>query len=132
MNVYIIQKNGTNFSSSCDEYGEHTNNLINRYGCHDYEEGWLKIQSEYILVVNGSFRDREFNETFREFMNWLCRLAKRVSINNILVRIQGWDKQYIINDNCDWNSPYSQMEEYPSWCEESNGEPCWAEHLMWG
>ena len=131
MNVYIIQKNGTNFSSSCDEYGEHTNNLVNWYGCHDYEEGWLRIQSEYILVVNGSFRDREFNETFREFMNWLCRLAKRVSINNILVRIQGWDKQYIINDNCNWNSPYSQMEEYPSWCEESNGEPCWAEHLMW-
>lgn len=131
MNVYIIQKNGTNSSSSCDEYGEHTNNLINRYGCHDYEKGWLEIQREYILVVNGSFRDRVFNETFREFMNWLCRLAKRVSINNILVRIQGWDKQYIINDNCDWNSPYSQMKEYPSWCKESNGEPCWAEHLMW-
>jgi hypothetical protein len=131
MNVYIIQKNGTNSSSSCDEYGEHTNNLVNWYGCHDYEEGWLRIQREYILVVNGSFRDREFNETFREFMNWLCRLAKRVSINNILVRIQGWDKQYVINDNCNWNSPYSQMEEYPSWCEESNGEPCWAEHLMW-
>ena len=131
MDVYIIQKNGTNSSSSCDEYGEHTNNLINRYGCHDYEKGWLEIQREYILVVNGSFRDRVFNETFREFMNWLCRLAKRVSINNILVRVQGWDKQYVINDNCDWNSPYSQMEEYPSWCKESNGEPCWAEHLMW-
>ena len=131
MDVYIIQKNGINSSSSCDEYGECTNNLVNRYGCHDYEKGWLRIQREYILVVNGSFRDREFNKTFREFMNWLCRLAKRVSINNILVRIQGMDKQYVINDNCNWNSPYSQMEEYPSWCEESNGEPCWAEHLMW-
>ena len=131
MDVYIIQKNGTNSSSSCDEYGEHTNNLVNRYGHHDYEKGWLDIQRKYILVVNGSFRDREFDETFREFMNWLCRLAKRVSISNILVRIQGWDKQYVINDNCDWNSPYSQMEEYPSWCEESGGEPCWAEHLMW-
>lgn len=131
MDVYIIQKNGTDSSSSCDEYGDQTNNLVNRYGRHDYESGWLDIQRKYILVVNGSFRDREFDETFREFMNWLCRLAKRVSIDNILVRIQGWDKQYVINDNCDWDSPYSRMEEYPSWCEESGGEPCWAEHLMW-
>ena len=131
MDVYIIQKNGANSFSSCDEYGEHTNNLIDRYGSHNHETGWLNIQREYILVVNGSFRDRVFDETFREFMNWLCRLAKRVSINNILVRIQGWDKQYVINDNCDCDSPYSQMEEYPSWWKESNGEPCWAEHLMW-
>jgi len=131
MNVYIIQKNGANSFSSCDEYGEHTNNLVDQYGCHDYKTGWLNVQREYILVVNGSFRDRVFNETFREFMNWLCRLAKRVSINNILVRIQGQDKQYVINDNCGWDSPYSQMEEHPSWSKESNGEPCWVEHLMW-
>lgn len=131
MDVYIIQKNGTDSSSSCDEYGDQTNNLVNRYGEHDYEDGWLDIQRKYILVVNGNFRDREFDETFREFMNWLCRLAKRVSIDDILVRIQGWDKQYIINDSCSWDSPYRQMEEYPSWCEESGGEPCWAEHLMW-
>jgi len=131
MDVYIIQKNGTNSSSSCDEYGECTNNLVNRYGCHDHEEGWLRVQREYILVVNGSFRDREFDETFHEFMNWLCRLAKRVSIEDILVRIYGYDKEYVINDKCDYNSPYSRMIEYPSWCQESNGEPCWAEHLMW-
>jgi len=131
MDVYIIQKNGTNSSSTCDEYGDHTNNLVNRYGQHDYEKGWLDIQRKYILVVNGSFRDREFDETFREFMKWLCRLAKRVSVNDILVRIQGYDKEYVINDNCHYDSPYSQMEEYPSWCEESDGEPCWAEHLMW-
>jgi hypothetical protein len=23
------------------------------------------------------------------------------------------------------------MEEYPSWSKESDGEPCWCEHLMW-
>ena len=131
MDIYIIQKNGTNSSSSCDEYGECTNNLVNRYGCHDHEKGWLRVQDEYILVVNGAFRDREFSETFREFMNWLCRLAKRVSIKDILVRIYGYDKEYVINDRCDYNSPYSLMNEWPSWCEESNGEPCWAEHLMW-
>lgn len=131
MNVYIIQENGTNSSSSCDEYGEITNNLTDSYGRHSQERGWLRVQDNYILVVNGAFRDREFSETFREFMNWLCRLAKRVSIEDILVRICGYDKEYVINDRCNYDSPYSLMNERPSWCEESNGEPCWAEHLMW-
>jgi len=131
MNVYIIQKNGTNSSRSCDEYGEMTNNLTDSYGCHNQKRGWLRVQDNYILVVNGAFRDREFSETFREFMNWLCRLAKRVSIEDILVRICGYDKEYVINDRCHYNSPYSLMKEWPSWCEESNGEPCWAEYLMW-
>ena len=131
MDIYIIQKNGHTMSSSCDEYGQNTNNLTDIYNCHSYKRGWLRVQDEYILVVNGAFRDREFYETFREFMKWICRLAKRVSINSILVKIKGYDKEYVINDSCDYDSPYSQMEEYPSWCEESNGEPCWAEHLMW-
>ena len=131
MNVYIIQEKGTNSSSSCDEYGEMTNNLTDSYGCHNHERGWLRVQDNYLLVVNGAFRDREFSETFREFINWLCRLAKRVSIEDILVRISGYDKEYVINDRCNYSSPYSLMNERPSWCEESNGEPCWAEHLMW-
>lgn len=131
MNVYIIQENGTNSSSSCDEYGEITNNLTDSHGRHSQERGWLRVQDNYILVVNGNFRDREFSETFREFVNWLCRLAKRVSIEDILVRICGYDKEYVINDRCNYDSPYSLMNERPSWCEESNGEPCWAEHLMW-
>ena len=131
MNVYTIQENGTNSSCSCDEYGECTNNLTDSYGCHNQKRGWLRVQDRYILVVNGALRDRKFSETFREFMNWLCRLAKRVSIEDILVRIYDYDKEYVINDRCDYNSPYSLMNEWPSWCEESNGEPCWAEHLMW-
>ena len=32
MNVYVIQKNGDSSSSSCDEFGEVTNNLVDSYG----------------------------------------------------------------------------------------------------
>ena len=131
MEVYTIQKNGTNSSSSCDEYGDRTNNLIDSYGGHDQKRGWLRVQDEYILVVNGAFRDREFNETFHEFMKWLCRLSKRVSVNDVLVRIYDYAKSYVIDDHNISDSPYHAMNEWPSWCEESNGEPCWAEHLMW-
>ena len=30
MNVYVIQKNGESSSCSCDEFGESTNNLVDR------------------------------------------------------------------------------------------------------
>ena len=131
MHTYIIQKEGHNSSCSCDEYGEHTNNLIDRYDCHNYKNGWLRTQEEYIIVVDAALRDRYFNEAFREFMKWLCRLAKRVDLMNVLVKINDYSKEYVINDNCSISSPYRLMNEYPSWCEESNGEPCWCEHLMW-
>lgn len=130
MDVYIIQKNGTNSSSSCDEYGQTTNNLTDSHGYHD-RNGWLRIQGEYILAIDEALRDRHFDETFREFMKWLCRLSKRVWVKDVLVRIKNdYDKQYVINE-FGFYSPYSNMEEYPSWVKESNGEPNWCEHLMW-
>lgn len=129
MDVYIIQKNGTNSSSSCDEYGQMSNNLTNSYGCHD-RNGWLEVQEEYILTVNASLRDRHFDETFREFVKWLCRLSKRVWVRDVLVRINGYDKQYVINEY-DFDSHYSNMYEDYSWSKDSDGEPHWCEHLMW-
>ena len=131
MHTYIIQKEGYNSSCSCDEYGEHTNNLIDRYGCHNSQRGWLRVQNDYIVVIDATLRDRYFHETFREFMKWLCRLAKRVDLSGILVKIGSYDKEYVINDDCHMDSPYYQMSEYPSWTEKSDGEPCWCEHLMW-
>lgn len=131
METYIIQKNGTNSSCSCDEYGDMTNNLIDCYGNRNRHSGWLRIQEQYIIVVDASLRDRQFEETYREFMNWLCRFAKRVRFENVLVKISGYNKSTIINDNCDVDSPFFKMNESPSWCTESDGEPAWCEHLMW-
>ena len=131
MEVHIVQKDGHNSSSSCDEYGDHTNNLIDIYGCHDYRRGWLKTQRTYILTVSASLRDRMFNQTFKELNKWLNRLAKRVTITDILVRIHDYEKEYLFNDRCSVVSPYYMMHEWPSWCKESDGEPCWCEHLMW-
>ena len=128
MEVHIVQKDGYNSSSTHDEYGDRTNNLIDRYNCHDYRGGWLRTQEEYILTVNAALRDREFGQTFKEFNKWLNRLAKRVSVTNVLVRIHDYNKEYLFNDI---GNKYWYMEEWPSWCKESGGEPCWCEHLMW-
>ena len=136
MNVYVIQKNGDSSSSSCDEFGEVTNNLVDSYGNKSRKRGWLRIQDEYILVVDGSFRDRMFDQTFREFMKWLCRLGKRVSIEDALVEVKGYDKSTIIKNTNIQRKKYSYRKvfdglfEDPSWCNDT-GEPNWCEFMMW-
>ena len=121
MNVYVIQKNGHNSSSSCDEFGERTNNLTNRYGNRTRNRGMLRTQDEYILVVDAALRDREFNQTYREFMKWLVRLGKRVMIDHILVKISGYDKTTVIkdrsvqNEKYSWQNVFDNLFENPSW-----------------
>ena len=136
MNVYVIQKNGDSSSSSCDEFGEVTNNLVDSYGNKSRNRGWLRTQDEYILVVDGSFRDRMFDQTFREFMKWLCRLGKRVSIEDVLVEVKGYDKSTIIRNTYIQRKKYSYRKvfddlfEDPSWCNDT-GEPNWCEFMMY-
>lgn len=136
MNVYIIQKNGHSCSSSHTEHGVYGGYL-----------GWnkknlsLDVQDNYILVVNGSFRDREFNHTYREFQKWLCRLAKRVAVEDVLVEVQGYNRSAIIRNSeihrkHIWGTVYGMMFEDPSWFRDKKDkdefkEPNWCEYLMW-
>ena len=126
MDVYVIQKKGHNSSSSCDEFGMNTNNLESVYGGKS-NRGWLNVQSLYVLVVDGSLRDRTFNETKKEFLKWLCRLAKRVTVEEILVTVESFDGRMLIRENMGafWN-----MFEDPSWANKDR-EPTWCEYLMW-
>jgi len=134
MEIYLNKINGDNSSSSCDEYEMETNNLTDWYG-HKTNKGWLRTQSEYLITVNASLRDRMFSQTLKEFMKWLCRLSKRISVQSVLVKIKGYDehcdnkREYIINEE-GYKNPYDEMYEMPSWCNKS-GEPSWWEHLMW-
>lgn len=122
MKVHIVECAGHTSSSTHNEFGE----------CLHYRrdadcDGWMRTQSYYMLAVEAQLRDRVFSETLCEFNKWINRLAKRVGVEDILVNIRGQDKTIIISDP----KPYSQMEEWPSWCEESGGEPMWAEYLLW-
>lgn len=126
MDVYVIQKNGHDSSCSCDEFGMNTNNLESIYGGKS-NMGWLNVQSQYILVVDGSLRDRTFEETKRGFVKWLCRLAKRVTVEKALVTVESLDGRMLIQEDMGalWN-----MFESPSWSNEDH-EPTWCEYLMW-
>ncbi len=136
MDVYIIQKNGYNSSCSRDEFGEATNNLIDRHGNKSRKTGWLRTQDDYILVVNAALRDREFEETYREFMKWFVRLCKRVGCEDVLVEIKGYDKSTVIKDRniqrekYSYKSVFDGLFEDPSWCNDT-GEVNWAEFMMW-
>ena len=136
MDVYVIQKNGHSGSSSCDEFGEITNNLVDWHGNRTRSRGMLRVQDEYILVVDAALRDREFDETYREFIKWLVRLGKRVMIDNVLVQISGYDKSTIIKDYCVQNEKYSYQNvffnlfESTSWVRD-DGEVNWCEYMLY-
>lgn len=120
MNINILEKESGAYSScNCNEFG------VPRID----SRSWPKTYECYMLIIDGAFRDRHFDETLKELNNFLNRLAKRVYVDDILVELHGFNyggyqKKLIISDA----KPYRQMEEGPSWW---NGEPAWAEYLMW-
>ena len=128
MEVYVNQCEGYESSSSHDELGMQTNNLRDHYGNRSQKYGWLNHNDHYLITISCSLRDRMFEQTLREFEIWLQRLAKRVMVEDILVKVEGYDQRYVF-DNYD---PYYDMFECPSWSMGNNtGEPNWCEYLMW-
>lgn len=116
MHVEVIQKTGYTSSSNCNEFGEFIPGK-----CHH-------VQNHYQVIIYGDLRDRMFDATLRELNKWLNRLAKRVFINDILVKIRGQDEKLIISNP----KPYQEMEECPTWsCDNKDGNPAWTEYLMW-
>lgn len=133
MHVHVVQKAGHNQSQNSDEFGLMTDNLKNDYGDRSLKNGFMEMQTEYMVIVEGSFRDRYFSRTYREFQKWLCRLAKRVMVNDciVIVRDDLGKSVHVTNEN----KTYTDMFEWPSWSRQNPdaplGEPNWCEYLMW-
>lgn len=126
MNVYVVQPEGHDSSCSCDEFGKRTNNLTDWDGYKVHKHGMLRTQCRYILVLDGHLRDRYFESAFKDFMKWLVRLSKRVSVTNILVSISDYNHRKLLSSA----ESFINMFEDPSWCNEDR-EPNWCEFLMW-
>lgn len=138
MYVHIIQAGGHNSICSCDEYGYSTNNLKDVFAKNprrSRNHGWLQTQDYYYLFVEGSLRDRTFDDTYRQFIKWLTRLAKRVRVKETDVLICA-DKGLRIDTDL-----FSDIFEEPTWsqCKEEikyifpyeDYDFNWCEHLMW-
>lgn len=132
MAVDIIDM-GSMSNSSHSEFGE-------RYEKPNLDGTWKDFGGfdgghNYKLVLTAHLRDTEFKETYYGLQKWLCRLAKRIHVKNVLVKVSGWEHQEIIATSPDWN-PYVDMFEHPSWSGELNDEGYpedvnWCEYLMW-
>lgn len=73
MDIHTVRAYGHNMRSNRDEF----DNLA-----------WdFKTQSRYFLVLDGSLRDRWYEDTFKELNKFLNRLAKRLIIDSAYVRL---------------------------------------------
>lgn len=80
----------------------------------------FKTQSRYFLVLDGSFRDRYYEDTFKELNKFLNRLAKRIYIESMYVNLIGIFPQSHMFTN--ENDCYSRM---------FDNEDPWYDYLMW-
>ena len=87
----------------------------------------IDINTTFNIVINADLRDRTFSETLREFNNWMCRLSKRLSVWEIMLKIEGEcpNRTVCLTDP----EPWGNMYEEPSWGSEED-EPAWWEYLM--
>lgn len=120
MHIHIVQEYGYDCSSTVNEFCEPM--IYKGFGTN-----LLRTQSTYILALEADLRDREFDQTFREFNKWITRLAKRLYIRKVLVRIDDENHEHIFSNS----EAYADLAEPCSWFEESDGEPAWTEYLRW-
>lgn len=107
MNIYTIRANGHNSWSNHDEL--------------DHLNWGFKTQSKYFLVLDGSLRDRRYEETFKELNKFLNRLAKRLPVHSMYVQVYTYDRSHI-HTFTNENDYYGKMFE---------SEHPWYKYLMW-
>lgn len=80
----------------------------------------FKTQSKYFLVLDGSLRDRHYEDTFKELNKFLNRLAKRIYIESMYINLLGiFPQSYMFTNE---NDCYSRM---------FDNENPWYDYLMW-
>lgn len=105
MDIHIVQAYGYDMRSNHDEL----DNLA-----------WgFKTQSRYFLVLDGHLRDRYYEDTFKELNKFLNRLAKRLIIDSVYVRLSDYYRSYTFGNK---NDCYGEMFDY---------ENPWYDYLMW-
>ena len=85
------------------------------------------FKNQFNVIIEANLRDREFEFTKRELMKWLCRLSKRVLVEDLLVKLSDQlGRTVILSDP----EPFNEMWEQTSW--NSKGRKiAWWEYLFW-
>lgn len=119
MYVHTFPAGGYNETSSRDEYGYKTNNLKYRYyNCMSTKYHPMKLQSDYYIFIEGSFRDTYFEEQYRQLIKWITRLAKRIIVQDTHIEFydSGPNSYTCIKDD---------FYDFYEWDDN------WTDHLLW-
>ena len=54
-----------------------------------------QIDDKYLLRIKGDLRDRQIEQTVKEYEKFICKLKQKVDIERIYVEIAGQDKKFI-------------------------------------
>lgn len=79
MDVHVNRRSIGNCYSTCDRFGNRTDLL---YTCSG---GCFERSTDFFITLDARIDDVL---SCSEFMHWLCRLAKRVLVKDVLVRLQ--------------------------------------------
>lgn len=124
MYAHIIKAGGFNGYSTTDEFGQLTN-----ITSVDSIYSGLETQDVYYIFVEGHFRDRSFKQTYRQIIKWLTRLAKRIWVEEIDIKISGGyeykSKRIYVTGV---GNAFENMFEDFSW--ENEGSYNWLENIL--
>lgn len=75
-------------------------NIISTLPAVTGSEGNMRIslgknEDEYILRIKGEFRDRQFEQTTKEYEKFIQKLNKKINIKRMYVEIQGQNQKFI-------------------------------------
>ena len=96
MEWQVVQSNQYCGSCNHDEFGMRSN-LKGRYG-------WWEDRGIFFVIVDGRLRDTFYEDTLKAFVKWLTRFAKRVRIEDMLVRVSGQKKSWNVDD---WHASHT-------------------------
>ena len=99
MQAYLVRCDGHNSSDSVDELDNHSN-------LGDPYFGTFNTQTEYLITLNGHLRDTYIEETYRELVRWVYRLAKRVAVQSVMVSATDGTHTYQIPEYDAWWTVY--------------------------
>ena len=109
---YPILLDGHSYSSTHDEFERFSNlgdRRNSRYGC-------FETQSRCLIVLHGGLRDRMFEQTLYETTKALSRLSSRLLVQECLITVNGFDKDFLFNN--------------PEWLQD-NYDSTWTSDLLW-
>lgn len=138
--VHAVKRSGYSSSSNTDEYLQFSNLLTDEYGVPN-KYGWLRLQDSYMLVLEGSLRDRLFAQTARETVKFLDRLSRTLEVTYYHVDVFSDDKgKYTFqrhNDvKYDWvyqnySRPWNRRYDWHMFDEKEYSGERWVNHLLW-